>query len=82
MTKTKILVNWYKPSGKWYAQDTLTVPDDLQPYEPDSLMGFIRENQKELQPSWYGGEWFVSVTVIEQHNSDTRFFERLFKINV
>ncbi len=82
MTQTKILVNWYKPSGKWYAQDPLIVPDDLQPYEPDNLMNFIREHQKELQPSWYDGTWFVSVTAVEQPDSDTRFFERLFKINV
>jgi hypothetical protein len=78
----KLLVNWYKPSGKWYAQTELEVPDDFAiTYDKDVLKEFIEEHQDQLDSNWVNGRWYVSVSCIEQTDEDPRFFERLFIYN-
>ena len=77
---TTILVNWYKPSGKWYAQTKLSVPNDFViTYDKDVLKEFIEKHQDQLANTWVNGDWYVSVSCLEQPVEDTRFFERLFK---
>lgn len=76
----KLLVNWYKPSGKWYSQTSIAVPANFPIiHVPDSLKALIEDKQDQLSQNWVDGDWYVSVTCIEQDNSDTRFFERLYK---
>jgi hypothetical protein len=78
--KTVLRVNWYKPSGKWYAQCELEVPDDFQiTFETDCIREFVEKNQNQLHKAWIAGDWYVSVTCITQDANDTRFFERLMK---
>lgn len=77
-----IRVNWYKASGKWYAQDDIVIPDTFQEKYPegkDSLQLFIEANQKQLAPSWLLGSFYMSVSCLHQTDTDTRFFERLYK---
>lgn len=81
MKETILLVNWYKKSGKWYAKDTLTVPN----YVSGSyyvVKEFIIQNQTQLQDSWVNNEYYVSTTAIFQDDKDTRFFEHLYKFNI
>ena len=73
-----IVVNWYKPSGKWYASARLQVPDDLETWDDQHIV-YVEKHQDQLQSGWTNREWFVSITCIEQAKKDTRFFERLVK---
>lgn len=77
---TTLLINWYKPSGKWYASCRLEVPADFKDsFTSDPLRDFIELHQDQLAPSWVKGDWYVSVACIEQADEDPRFFERLMK---
>lgn len=78
MKTAKILVNWYKPSGKWYAQEIMYVPPDLEAWDNQHI-DWIENNQGTLQSSFYFGDWFMSVSCIDQDDEDRRFFERLVK---
>lgn len=71
-----IKVNWYKPSGKWYASEELNIPDSLG---ADGIKEYIEAHQSQLGHNWTQHDWFVSVTVLYQSSIDQRFFERLFK---
>lgn len=73
-----LLVNWYKPSGKWYASTKLQVPDDLETWDHQHVY-YIEQHQDQLNPQWVDGDYFVSIACIEQAEEDTRFFERLVK---
>ena len=78
----KLLVNWYKPSGKWYAGTELDVPDDFQityTGEERCVEEFVEKHQDQLGENWIYGDWYVSVTCVQQDNDDTRFFECLLK---
>ena len=83
--KTTLLVNWYKPSGKWYSSCKLDVPDEITVVDlatTDVLKNFVELNQTELGERWVEGQWYVSVSCIEQPKEDVRFFERMFKYNL
>lgn len=71
-----LLVNWYKPSGKWYASTKLQVPDNLEAWDHQHV-DYIEQHQDQLQSSWTNSAYFVSITCIEQAEEDDRFFERL-----
>jgi len=72
----KLVVNWYKESGKWYTRWQIELPSGLH---TDNLMDFITTHQNQLQKSWVNGDWYVVITVEDQAVADVRFFDRLFK---
>lgn len=78
---TTIKVNWYKESGKWYAQEILTV-DSAFICDYDSLRRLIINEQTQLGAAWVHNNYFVSVSAEYQPPEDTRFFEHLYKFNV
>lgn len=78
MKAAKLLINWYKPSGKWYAQQTMYVPPDLETWDNQHI-DYIEKYQNTLKSTFVDGEWYLSITCIEQDDADIRFFERLVK---
>ena len=48
-------------------------------YDKDALKEFIEKHQDQLANTWVNGDWYVSVSCLEQTAEDPRFFERLFK---
>lgn len=78
MKLARLLINWYKPSGKWYAQDLMSIPSWISVLD-DEFIDYIETNQEQLVKDWVDGNWYVSISCIEQDNEDTRFFERLVK---
>lgn len=76
--KPTLVVNWYKPTGKWYARCELEVPDDL-PGGSDSIERFVLTNQDQLQKSFSLGSWYMTTTIVNQGKADCRFFEYMFK---
>lgn len=72
---TKVNVNWWKPSGKWYASETLEIPDSVRPFDSTAVKRFIVENQTTLVPSWCGN-YFVT---LECSDASPHFFNRLYR---
>ena len=70
--KYNIYVNFYKPSGKWYASGPVEVSHQL--YELDELKQDIVNNQGILREGWQGNY----VVTIDQIDSYDPFFTRLF----
>ena len=81
MRNTVVKVTWYKPSGKWYCDDFVTIPNTFDP-AIDSMQDLIIEKQNALTQGWNNGSWFVTVSTEDQSNLDGRFFERLYKFNI
>ena len=76
--KPKLIVNWYKPTGKWYTSWAEEIPEDL-PGSPGSAERFVIANQKVLSKHFYLGSWYMVITAVDQLPEDARFFEGLFK---
>lgn len=43
----KIKINFYKPTGKWYTETTITLPDTTNLYDRD-ILKLICETQQEV----------------------------------
>lgn len=74
----KIRVDWYKPSGKWYAGGEVEV-DDSRLYFDDFLQKIV-DNQNELIDGWQGG-YDVVTSDTEENYADqnyTLFYKALF----
>lgn len=78
MKTAKLLINWYKPSGKWYAGQHMYVPNDIETFDNQHI-DFIEQYQKELQQTFVDTKIIMTVSCIEQDDKDMRFFERLVK---
>lgn len=76
MQQAKLLVNWYKPTGKWYAGQTMYVPTDLETWD-NQHVAYVEEYQTELQSAFTNSNYFMTISCIEQDAEDIRFFERL-----
>ena len=71
--KYNIYVNFYKPSGKWYASGPVEVSHQL--FEVEELKQDIVNNQDILTEGWQ--DEFV-VTIDQINPDDEPFFARLF----
>ena len=71
-----INVNFYKETGKWYAEGVVEVEHKL--YELEELKQDIIDNQDILVDSWnMHSEFFVVISLFES-DDEHAFAERLF----
>lgn len=74
----KIRVDWFKPSGKWYAGGEVEI-GDLYLFD-DELKQAIVDNQNHIGEGWQG--YYDVVTSDTEENwrdeSYTKFFKHLF----
>lgn len=70
-----IIVDFFKPSGKWYAGGEVKLSPDTWPHSPD-LKQQIVDNQKALQDGWQGN--YIVVTDYNPDKSD-RFFKSVYQ---
>lgn len=73
--KYNIYVNFYKPSGKWYASCPVEVTHQL--FEMDELKQDIVNNQDVLVEGWQG-DYIVTIDQIASHDP---FFTHLFTLD-
>lgn len=71
----QIQVDFYKPSGKWYAGDLVEI-GDIGLHRKEDFMQAVVDNQKILIDQWTAhGEYYV---VTSPGPSDDRFVNALF----
>ena len=71
--KYNIYVNFYKPSGQWYASGPVEVTHQL--FEMDKLKQDIVNNQDILTEGWQDDDFIVTIDQISPYDT---FFTHLF----
>ena len=73
----EIKINWWRSTGKWYAGDTIEVPDKSY-YDLDELMQLVVDRQTALVDGWRTDSFFVTLEGSDLNNDGTAFVNRLF----
>ncbi len=66
----KIRVDWFKPTGKWYAGEEVEV-GDWQLWEPEFKQAIV-DNQKQLVDSWLG-DFHVVTGDLQKYDDDPEY---------
>lgn len=74
----KVLVTWYRDSGKWYAAGEVEVDNDAIAKYDGTFERQIMERQKVMQPGSFDGEYYITIQNIGDDFSGG-FAERLYK---
>lgn len=72
----RIRVDWFKPSGKWYAGGVVDI--GLTRLHHDTFCDAIRTFQKELLPGWENEDWWVVTSDLPEYDNDPEY--RLFNL--
>ncbi len=72
---TLIRVDWYKPSGKWYAGGIVNVGDVKLHDGNDAMLDAISRNQKALAGSGMGTYWTIVINDLPENKERADYHE-------